>query len=415
MIKHIFLSLMVLMFWSADVNAEVAHGEFTHYFEVDLDAKMPDLKKLAEKYKPESDYDWKYDTYASIGNVFDTIFRGKITTYGGSDERLKSEYEDELVYMISLVPPEAYPYIGPMLHMSPGIPDRIKNMPGIKETKNKFPERIAPELEGMEGLEFLSPYLYFILMPELWPSSVSSIEKPSKKKIVLPERKPYNPKLMQEVMALAPPEDYLPDAKAKTGLTKSDLRTVSPTKNSPITSADIKAFLRTLGGVNEFYSGIERKIAIYNAGYLLDMDAGHKGNAGILGALKDMVNPCQRLVLKAKALGIERELLKKVSPEGFDLKGWAYTCDKTVKAYHAATVETSSVVSLKVYREGLLDDAFAAYGKEKAEQMSVIQRGVMEMYRAPMDDVMEVFKNKNKITDEFRKIEFELGGTPLLM
>ena len=62
--------------------------------------------------------------------------------------------------MIQSLPKQYYPYIGPYLHTVPNMSPKILNLPGIKETKNQFPERIAPQLKDIPNLEFLSPYLY---------------------------------------------------------------------------------------------------------------------------------------------------------------------------------------------------------------------------------------------------------------
>ena len=53
------------------------------------------------------------------------------------------------------MPPQMYEYIGPYLHTVPGIPEKVLNMPGIKETKNKFPSRIAPQLADIEDIEMI--------------------------------------------------------------------------------------------------------------------------------------------------------------------------------------------------------------------------------------------------------------------
>ena len=52
----------------------------------------------------------------------------------------------------------------------------------IKETKNKFPTRIAPQLADIEDLEFLSPYLYYLLMPEMWPENRRSPERRNRRR-----------------------------------------------------------------------------------------------------------------------------------------------------------------------------------------------------------------------------------------
>ena len=50
---------------------------------------------------------------------------------------------------------EYYQYIGPYLHTVPTISEKVLNMPGIKETKNKFPTRIAPQVADIEDIEIV--------------------------------------------------------------------------------------------------------------------------------------------------------------------------------------------------------------------------------------------------------------------
>lgn len=80
-----------------------------------------------------------------------------------------------------------YPYIGPMLFTIPNMSEKVLNLPGIRETKNKFPTRIALQLKGIDDLEFLSPFLYYLLMPEVWPENVTMPE--------MPRRVPAHPKV----------------------------------------------------------------------------------------------------------------------------------------------------------------------------------------------------------------------------
>ena len=151
--------------------ASAAASHFRKFFRVDLEQPLPMLAELKQKYQTEDIYDKHYDYSWNIGNRFDQAFRDIIKSYGTSEKRLKPEYEDRLLEMLAMMPKETYQYIGPYLHTVPGMSEKILNLPGIKETKNKFPERIDPRFRNIAGLEFLSPSLYFTLMPEAWPEN----------------------------------------------------------------------------------------------------------------------------------------------------------------------------------------------------------------------------------------------------
>ena len=155
------------------------------------------------------------------------------------------ENEDELIALIKALPKEYYPYIGPYLHTLPSMPDKVLNMPGIKETKNTFPKRIAPQLQGIEDLEFLSPYLYILLMPEMWPSNNKNIEMPSMRPAQIPPIK-YEPNFYADVLQNTPKQGFGGLARTDNKPGADKLRTLHATESSPLTSVDIKAFLNTL-------------------------------------------------------------------------------------------------------------------------------------------------------------------------
>ena len=166
MLKKIKYFLMVF-FLSTNVNAGVA--DFAHFFKIDMFMELPDVKEYLRKIMSENKlYDKGYVSRLEMGNTFKKEFSKTIKFYGLSEGRIKNSYEDDLIEVLSWLPKEAYQYVGPMLHDVPGMSEKILNMPGIKETKNQFPQRIADEIKDIENIEYMSPALYFLLMPEIW-------------------------------------------------------------------------------------------------------------------------------------------------------------------------------------------------------------------------------------------------------
>lgn len=90
------------------------------------------------------------------------------------------------------------------------------------------------------------------------------------------------------------------------------------------------------------------------------------GRGPQVSLLKDLVNPCQRLVQKVRYAGLEREFSRIVNTEGFDAEGWAYTCDKAVKAYRVSMLTRSVVAGILMYRQGVYD-AFRDIAGERME------------------------------------------------
>lgn len=393
------------------VSAMAAPQDYAEYFKVDLDQPLPKYEELQQKYLVDNrNYNRRYDYHWDIGNIFDQVFRQTIDEYGSREKRLKHMHEDDLLEMLSMLPTEYYQYIGPYLHTVPNMPEKVLNMPGIKETKNKFPTRIAPQLQGIEDLEFLSPYLYFLLMPEAWPDNKDYMERP-KPRIASPKVE-YDDEFYARIKEIVPADEFQSgaDKSVKTGA--SDLRTINPTLDSPLTSADVKAFARTLDNLDDF-KGIETMVRIYGAGTFLDLWEQENGKAIPVNALKDVVNPCQRLIQKLRIAGLEREFRIAIGGEGFNPKTWAYTCDKTIKAYRMGQLSSGMLSSVKAYKRGVYDAYIDSLGDRKAEMQFSAMQSVIEMYQAPLNDILEVRKNRKLLREKFSKIKYRILGEPI--
>ena len=394
-------------------NVCAGAADFAKYFKVDMDMPLPKYEELEQKYIVDRRrYNRRYDFHWDIGNLFDNLFRLTITDYGSTEKRIRNEHEQDLLDMLALMPKEYYQYIGPYLHTVPNMPEKVLNMPGIKETKNKFPTRIAPQLAGIEDLEFLSPYLYYLLMPEMWPENRTPQERPVIKKAS--PKVEYDEKLYQKIKELVPEDEFVPGAKPEVKVGASDLRTINPDINSPLTSADVKAFARTLPNVYKIGADIRVQGKIYSAGSLLDIWEIENKIGLPMNGVKDLVNPCQRLVQKLRVAGLETELRMAVGGEGFSPEEWAYTCDKTIKAYRMGLMNSSTLASLKAFQRG----AYDAYLHEtlrpkQLELQFASMQAMVEMYKAPMNDILEVRKNRQLLKKEFEAGKYRILGQVL--
>ena len=380
-------------------------------FAVDMNAKFPSREELRSKFVKNTWYDYGYDYSWNIGTTFRSDFAEKITNYGRSDKRLKREGEDMLYAAIMQLPKEYYPYIGPYLHQVPNMSDKILQLPGIKETKNKFPERISEELKDIPNIEFLSPYLYILLIPEIWPSYKDPTEYPIEK-ITYPKQT-YDAGQMQRLKKIVPPENYYPSRHPNQENLEDKLRMLDATQTSPITSADVKAFARTLGEVKDFAKTIEQKAELTEARWLINQYEASQNQALPINTLKDMVNPCQRLVQRLKLIGRHFEFAKIVAKEGFSLEEWAYTCDKTIKAYRVSKMTASTLQAVmdlqdNVYKSELqkLPDIF------KGTQV-ITMLAIPEMYKAPYKDVQAVKKNRRELEKLFKELDYTLVDAPI--
>jgi len=392
-----FLLYFLLSIFCAPLHAQVP--DFKEYFEIDLDSPLPNMQQLREEYNRAAEvYDPRYIVSWELGGAFDDVWRSVISYYGTTEKRLRASGEEELFDTIASLPKEVYPYIGPLLHSVPGIPEKILNMPGIKETKNKFPERIAPQLADIEDLEFLSPYLYILLMPEMWPENNKSVELPQQRRAKIPQT-PYNPEFYAKVLQNVE-ENGIGSAYKSAPVPLPDrLRTLNVTKTSPLTAADVVAFINTLDGVLKFDT-FAHKYQIMAAGSLLDYFEAKNGTALDMNTLKDIVNPCQRLAQKIKWAGLETEFSKNIAKEGFNLKEWAYTCDKTIKAYRTTLISEGKLASLKLYKKGVYNAYLMTLKEPWRNRQFATMQGVLEMYRTNRNDVNQVLKNRAELQDK---------------
>ena len=407
-----FLLSFVFLFLCVPVRAQTP--DFTKYFEVDLNAPLPNLKALQEEYARATEiYDPRYIVSWELGAAFDEVWRGVISYYGTTEKRLRSPGEETLTEMIASLPKEVYPYIGPFLHSVPGIPEKILNMPGIKETKNKFPERIAPQLADIEDLEFLSPYLYILLMPEMWPNNDESLETPKKRRSKIPQT-PYDPKFYAKVIKNVEQSGVSNAYSGGERPLQDKLRTLKVTKTSPLTSADVLAFTNTLDGVLAF-SSFENKLKIIRAGSLLDYYEAKNGTALSMNTLKDIVNPCQRLALKVKWAGLETEFSKAIAKEGFNINEWAYTCDKTIKAYRATLISEGKLASLKLYKKGVYNAYISSFNKKWRDSQFATMQGVLAMYKTTQNDVNQVLKNRVELKEKLMPFGLLMITSPITL
>ena len=391
--------VLILSMFILPVHAQIP--DFSKYFEVDLDAPVPDLNVLKAEYnRAATVYDPRYVVSWELGHAFDNVWRGVITYYGSTETRLRASGEEDLTEMIAALPKETYPYIGPFLHSVPGIPEKILNMPGIKETKNKFPERIAPQLAGIEDLEFLSPYLYILLMPEMWPENRKPLDMPQKRRAKI-EQTPYNPQFYDDVNKTVAENGLGSTAQSKESALKDRLRTLKVTKTSPLTSADVAAFANTLDGVFQFAT-FDNKLKVIHSGSLLDYYEAKNGTALDMNSLKDIVNPCQRLALKIKWAGLQTEFSKAIAKEGFNLKDWAITCDKTIKAYRTILVSDGKLAALKMYKKGVYNSYINMLKPKWRDKQFAAMQGLLEMYKTKKEDVIAVLKNEGAVRDKLR-------------
>lgn len=389
------------------------NSDYARFFEIDLEKdKLPkreDLELLLEK---SDEYNRKFESFFDLLGDFDAEFYTTIAAYGAREKRMKTADEDLLLDALKIIPKKYYQYIGPQLFEVPGMSEKILNMPGIKETKNKFPTRIAEELKDVEDIEFLSPSLYFILMPEAWPGYEDESETPYEP-FYHPKIK-YNPKFYEAIKNIVPMNKYMPEYVAPSNKGRDDMRTIFVTKESVLTSADVKAMLQTFDKVEDWLNQEAVQYHLYRIDTLLSLhEMEDEMGKYVNTELRNVVNPCARLVQRARILGNERELAALVAPQGFTLNEWAYTCDKVVHAYRLSHATYGMIQTIRLYQRGVYDNLYNEFSEQFRNSQLAMMQAIIKAHQAPLRDVLAVKKNREKLDANFKKYNFRIFGHAL--
>jgi len=405
---RVLVFVLVGLFWVK--NAMCGMMDFVPFFDIDLEKDvLPSTEELEEVLAETEEYDKKYDNLYDLRGDFNQEFGKIIAAYGMQEKRLKPNNEDYYLSFLKMMPSLYYQYIGPQLFEVPNMSEKILNLPGIKETKNKFPTRIAEQVRDVENLEFLSPMYYFLLMPEAWTGLDAKIEYP--KKVKGKTKVAYDKNFYRAIKKIIKPEKFMPGYKDDGKKTKSDLRTLMPDKNSLLTNADIKVFMGTVDEVNDWANKFENKLALSRTTILLaNYDRKDPVGKYVPAGLKDLVHPCARFVQKIRILGKEKEVAAIVAKDGFTLNEWAYTCDKTIKAYKLANIRPATLSAVLQFQRGLHDDVVEGVSLELQKGRFAAMAALVEAHKAPLSDVVEYGKSRMEFENLLFRHKYNLFG-----
>lgn len=416
MLKKV-LFFVCALFFSLNVYAKTS--DFDKYFKVDMKMELPDFKEYIKKIMSTNNlYDKKYRSRMDMGKKFNKEFSQTIKFYGLSEGRLKNNYEDDLLEVLSWMPKETYQYIGPMLHQVPGMSEKILNLPGIKETKDKFPEKVADTMKAIEDIEFLSPALYFLLMPEIWEDNEDVVlDEPEEIPVKKPRVEIELPDFMKEKIGLpvAKPKP-VKASKSKKIVTGRNLRTVSPSLVSPLTTKDAEAFITTIDEIVDWGEKDNYKVysQIILSEHVLDMWEQENGTALHQNTLKDVVNPCQRMVIKIRLAGLYNEFRGILAKHGYTPEEWAYVGDKTIKAFRVAYSTPEIANAVKYHRRGYYDEYIERLPEKWKKEMYANGATIIKMYSVFKEDVEAVKPLKETINEKFVKNKGVILSSPII-
>lgn len=326
-------------------------------------------------------------------------------SYPGGVQELKrqqSKTEDDLYELIVAAPKYTYQYFAPFLHTLPYMPERILNIPGIKELKGKFPTRIAPQMRAYAKKhgKYMSPYLYILLMPEAFPPKEREkpVLKSYSKVITIDENTTpddfffINNKSLLDKHPMPSPDDYRSGRFAE-----SKNRPQTPadqvTAVSPVTEGDIDASLAAVTSLkkefgtnrlDEFHSLMRRTALFEN-----DLH-------------EELLNPFRVLTDRTERMPPKyRDKMRTVlAKHGFTPQSFGLTMDKILKAHRVAKMTPSTALTLATWRKlKAPPKAFDVFSPEdKAEAWRSI-RLFLDMYSTTQENLLAVKKYSDNIRE----------------
>lgn len=408
--------IIALILVNAPCHAQLK--EFAHIYDVPADENIPNTLQLEKEYrKSVSDYDWHYDFSWNIPPVFDKEFSANIQYFGNVEKRINSADEEKLLQELKRIPPVFYPYIGPMLYKVPGLSGKILDLPGIKGTKHQFPKRIASKLSNIPNIEFVSPELYIFLMPQIFGENTGSLEFPQ-----LSDSRPNIPAVrikrafLDRLAEKVPAQDFALDAPQKKK--KDNPRHYNADQNTPLSTADVSAFIDTLDVLQNFQSSGRHEIDFIAIGGLISYWDEKNGIDKNVSFLKSAVNPCQSIARKVKWLGLRNEFQQVIGTQAFGLDDWAYTCDKTLKAFRAASQNNAYTTTLNLLKKGYaykMINQFSYYTPQERQTHKYFIEAVIQMFDSTPENIAAIRPEVDRLREKLLPFNANILGSPLVM
>lgn len=371
---------------------------------------MTAVDKMRADFYTADERNRKVPAVVNQETIYSALAEFLESSYPGGVEGLKASHrqiEEDIYNALKRLPPIAYPYIGPYLHSVPYMSERILNMPGIKETKGKFPTRIAPQMRGYAKKygKYMSKHLYVFLMPEAWPqpereeSSGKGFAKTIKfKSGMLPS------KSLADIYGIPSPDDYR-TGKALQKIVRPQTPADKVTQKSPLTEGDVEAALASLKTIRETF-GENRFDEFHTA--LRDMSLSDNN------IMEELRNPMQTLAGKIKRLPQAEQFAQTVARHGFTPDSWAITTDKIIKARRVATLNTGDAAGLDHWRKlkRMPPEFYKMTPRDRKITLDSI-RLYLDLYTSTEQNVLAVRNYGDNIRKEFATRDMMVLEAPI--
>jgi len=246
-------------------------------------------------------------------------------------------------------------------------------------------------------------------MPDLWKKKEPvDLDKPKEVHVKKPRVNAELPDFLKEKIGVpVKTASKQPASALKKAVPayKMNIRTVSPSLKTTLTYKDVEAFIATMDVLKKWADNDNyKKYSVLIGGdALLNAWETEQGTALSQNGLKDVVNPCQRIVLKTRFSGLYDEFAGLVAQEGFTPEEWAYTCDRTIKAYRVADASLDLGYAIKFHRKGYFDHYIEKLPRRWKNEMYAVEEAIIKMYETTPEDVNAVKPYKEEILKEIIK------------
>ena len=390
---------------------------YEHLFDIDLNENVPLIWRLKKEYEHNnSSYDWHYKFSWQISSVFDYKFKQNIHNFGSIEKRIDNPDEESILADLKRTPKAFYPYIGPLLYTVRGLSGKVLDLPGIKGTKNKFPDKIASRLQNIPDIEFASPDMYIFLSPQFWGEDMASLEflhEPLNKQPKTPKIR-IDPEFMKKMKQQVNINAY---AKGKSPNTTIGHRHILAGSETPLSTADVRAFINTFDNLKNFSTSGNNGIRLILIEPLINYWDTKNGTNENVAMLKGIVNPCQSLVRRVKWSSLGQKFQDSIGVEGFGLNEWAYTCDKVIKAYRVSSIPSSHIGFYRNLKKGLYYKALDKISQNPREkqQTRYFLEAIAQMFSTTENDLKAVRPFRMELRQKLNALQTEKTGTLFIL
>ena len=265
---------------------------------------------------------------------------------------------------------------------------RLRTMPEVARWRGKVPTRIAPELQGKDPYDwqYLSPYLYVYLMPEIWPSYQR--ERQAAKPAITRQINWKNTEEAQR--AFAPAERRMAIQKEIQQRAQTDVE-------GGLTEQDKQAVHQVFSDLLEFSKTREGKAVFAHVVLALDSDKIYDA----------MARPCAAMVRGMHAIQMESFLTPALDKAQISEKDFTEKCERVTRAYRVS----HSSPEMAMYIIGLQ----RKLKRNPSAKEAVIWKALIDMFSVSMADVQSVLPEKDKWKKLFNQQRPLFLGTPFIL